>query len=140
MLTACLVTTRGFHFYSFLPRLGAWSYPTVPPLNIAIIPWQQLGHIVLVIKAGSHLWVQSRIQSFIQSCAGVRTIFLPCQLTQPLYPFHCIQHPASVTQATMISHHIGIMSLGSANLDYFSMIKKKQGQLPIAISQQQLDL
>ena len=58
--------------FIILPRLGSQNRPTVPPLNIAIIPWWKLGHTVLVFKAGSHSWFQSRIHSCIKSCAGVK--------------------------------------------------------------------
>ena len=62
------------------PRLSSLNRTNVPPLNIAIIPWRQLGHTVLIFKSGSHSWVQSRMQLCIQSCAGVKKILLTPQL------------------------------------------------------------
>ena len=58
--------------FTVVHRLGAGSqnWPTIPSLNIEIIPWQRLGHTVTVIKAGSHFRFQSRMQSCIKSCAG----------------------------------------------------------------------
>ena len=52
--TVPLGAGRGFQFCRPLPRRGSCICPTVPSLNMAIIPWRRLGHTVLVIKAGSH--------------------------------------------------------------------------------------
>ena len=47
-----------------------------PTLNIEIIPWRRMGHTALVFKAEYQSrvqsWVQYRMQSCIQSCAGVK--------------------------------------------------------------------
>ena len=55
--------------------LGLQNRPTIRPLNIVIIPWQQLGHTVLIFKYGSHFRVQSRMKPCIQSCTGVKKRF-----------------------------------------------------------------
>ena len=49
---------------------GSPNCPTDPPLKTAKPPWRQLGHTVLVIKAGSHFW-SSPGRSHKSSCAQV---------------------------------------------------------------------
>ena len=82
------------------PNLPPYFTPTNTPYTRPIPnlyhTWSITGHIgghtVLVIKAGSHFRIQSRMQSCIKSCTVVKKIFLLCQLTYPLFLSQCIQH------------------------------------------------
>ena len=51
------VDTAKVSTFVLSPRIGLWNQPNAPTLNIVIIPWQKLGHTVLVFKSGSHLQV-----------------------------------------------------------------------------------
>ena len=57
------------------PWLGSQNQTTVPPINIAIIPWNILGHTVLVFNYVSHSRFQSWMQLCIQSCTGFKKTF-----------------------------------------------------------------
>ena len=76
---APLVASQGLSNFVGFTWIGLQKRPPIPPLNIAIIPWRLLGHTVFVLKAGSHLRVQYRMKSCIQSCAGVKKIFKTLQ-------------------------------------------------------------
>ena len=84
--TALLDVSQSFQ-YRPSPWFGLHNHTTAPTLNIAKILWQKLGHTVIIMKSGSHLRVQSWMQSCIQLCTGVKKIFLPSQLTYPLSHF-----------------------------------------------------
>ena len=60
--------------FFLLPRPGPHNLITIPPLNIALIPWQRLGYTVLLFQTWYHSRVQSRIQSCVKSCAEVKKI------------------------------------------------------------------
>ena len=94
-----LFHTPNLHPYPLTPKTLLILTP--PLLNIIHGLYQatfdsHTGRTVLVIKAGYHFCVQSHIQSWIQSCAGVKKILLTFQLTYPLLPSFCIHNLALV--------------------------------------------
>ena len=78
-------TPPTFHQY-FTPTNTPSTLLTPNPYHICDITVHLCGHTgptVLVLKAVSHFWVQCRMQSCTQSCAGFKKRSLPYQLIYP---------------------------------------------------------